>query len=496
MSGWSWQRKGTQFRRWAVNTALQIGGQASPLLAGAVAMPVIYTRLAPTDFGIFTLSLSILGMFALLDLGLGRATVHFLARAFAERDSAGAASVVVHSATLLGGFGISIGAILVAFVPAIAAHWAKSGAIEQATVRQTLYILIAALPFAGFTAVVRSILEAREKFPAISAIQVGFGTFTYIAPLALAFVTADVRIIVAGAVAARIVGCFAFALTAFNAWGLPFRWRAVALNPHGEFGRFSLWLVVSNIVGAAVVYGDRAMLMKLFPLADIAFYNVPLEMLMRSMLIINAAATVIFPALSRSADNKVLFERLYIAATTLLAALMGLALLALTLAVPAGLDVWLGHQFSTRSTGIVRILICGLLFQGLISVVLLSLNARRVSRPVALVLILEAPFYFAAMYWSGLHLGLIGVAIVWSGRSMFEYVCYVAFQTSVGSRGAIRRQIGGAALAASNGASLAIMAVSGTAALAIGVGLSCAVASVAWSLLQLRKTSVVAAPSI
>ena len=62
-------------------------------------------------------------------------------------------------------------------------------------------------------------------------------------------------------------------------WRGSFPWRSVDLRAEREFQQFSFWLVVSNLVGSGVLYGDRALLVRLFRLEDIAFYNVPLEML-------------------------------------------------------------------------------------------------------------------------------------------------------------------------------------------------------------------------
>jgi O-antigen/teichoic acid export membrane protein len=487
MNGWPRERALFHLRRLSVNTALQIGGQTLPLLAGAAAIPIIYRHISHADFGIFTVGLSVLGMFSVLDLGLGRATVRFLARAFADGDFPTAASVAVHSAVLLGGFSLLICVASVAFVPDIAAHLTQPDSGHDAQiVRQSFYILIAALPFAGLTAVLRSVLEARESFPAISAIQTVLGILTYVAPLALSFVTADIRILIAGAVAGRILTFIAFLVGARRAWQGSFPWRSVDFRAEREFRQFSFWLVVSNVVGVCVVYGDRALLMKLFRLEDIAFYNVPLEMLGRTMLIVNAAATVVFPMLSRFAGNKVLFDRVYVAVTTLLAAGVGVVLLGVSLLAPAGLELWLGEEFRGHSAGIVRILLVGLLFLSLIPTALLSLNARGFSRPIALMQLVETPIYFGALYWFGLRLGLTGVALVWSGRLLAEYVCYVGFQMSVASSDAVRRQAVGGALAACNAIPVAVVAFLDNTVVALVACGVCALACVTWALSELR----------
>ena len=253
-----------QLQRLSVNTFLQTTGQMLPLVAAGVAIPLVYQNIGPAEFGVFTIGLSALGLFSLLDLGLGRAAVRFMARAFAEGNQAGAASALSHSAVLLGGFSLALCLALVAFAPLIASSWIQSDGTEHTTLRQCLYILAAALPFAGLTSVVRSVLEARERFLLISIVQAIVGSLTYLVPLALSFGTRDVRVLIAGAALSRICGFTAFMFAARLVWPGEFPWSSVNLRAEREFREFSFWIVISNVIGTAIVYGDRALLVGMF----------------------------------------------------------------------------------------------------------------------------------------------------------------------------------------------------------------------------------------
>lgn len=472
-------------RRLSLNVVMQIGSQVLPLLAGAIAIPVIYRNIGRADFGVFTIGLSALGLFALLDLGLGRAAVRFQARAFADGQPTKAASVVVHSALLLGGFSLTLCLILFALAPLIAAHWIQSQREPNDTLRQCLYILAAALPFAGLTSVFRSVLEAREDFVSIGIIQSILGILTYVVPLALSFWTTDVRVIIAGAVACRILAFAAFMVAARVAWRGKFPWRSVNLRGEQEFRDYSLWTVVSNLIGTAIVYGDRALLVRLFGLAEIPFYNVPLEMLGRMMIIVNSAATVVFPALSRFAGNRVVMEGVYVSLVTLLSVAMGIAMLGLSFLTPAGLNLWLGADFRDHSSLLVRILLVGLAFQCLNVMSLAALNARGFARPITMMHLTETPLYFIALYLCGRRFGLTGVALVWSARLMVEYACFTGFQMYVVARDGVRRQSVGATLAACNIIPLGLVAFGGGTA-AILVSVAAAIVSVTWALFELR----------
>ncbi|MHB8814266.1 MAG: MATE family efflux transporter, partial [Steroidobacteraceae bacterium] len=140
-------------RRLSANTALQIGGQLAPIIAGVVSVSLIYRNIGAAGFGIFSIALSVLGLFSFLDLGLGRATVRFAARAFSAGDMEGAASVTVQSVVYLGTFALLLCLLGLVFSSAIAHHWIKARPEEHEVLRQCLIILAAAIPFSGLTSV-------------------------------------------------------------------------------------------------------------------------------------------------------------------------------------------------------------------------------------------------------------------------------------------------------------------------------------------------------
>lgn len=485
---WSRERILFHSKRLSVNALLQIGSQVLPLLAGAVAIPLLYKRIGRDEFGVFTIGLSALGLFSLLDLGLGRAAVRFMSRAFADRDFTAAASVAVHSALILFLFSLVLSAASFCAVPIAAAHWFHAAPEIHQPLKQCLYILILALPLAGLTSVFRAVLEAKEKFLVISIIQVFLGVLTYIVPLALSFATNDVRFIIGGAVACRGFAFVAFFVAAIIAWQGSFPWSKVDLKAQKEFRHFSLWMVVSNIVGSSIVYGDRALLVKMFGLTEIPFYNVPLELLGRLMIVVNSAATVAFPALSRAADSKDLFEDVYVTLTTLLSILTGLALLGLSLLTPLGLHWWLGDDFRDHSTVTVRVLLVGVAFQTLNVFALASLNARGFARPITYMHLVETPIYFWALYRCGSVFGLTGVAVVWSSRLLLEYICFALFQIRLGTAEGVSRRVAGSMMAACNALPLAILAFGGNApisVLAFGISL---LLSLSWVSTRLRRS--------
>src|SRR5262249_34583380 len=149
----------------------------------------------------------------------------------------------------------------------------------------------------------------------------------------------------ASCVACRILAFFAFVLAVWRHWVGPLPWQKSAAAVDPEFLRFSFWQIGSNLVGNVVVYADRALLVSLFPVSQVAFYNVPLEILSRLLIVVNGATTVAFPVISRQATDQARFDELYAPAITGIVACVAPLLLLLGIFAPQALHFWLGDQF-------------------------------------------------------------------------------------------------------------------------------------------------------
>lgn len=469
------------------NAAVLTAGQGLPLVAGAVAIPFIYRNLGAEAFGAFTIALSLLGMFAFLDLGIGRSAVRFMARAFAAGDEAAAANVLVHSGAWIGGFSLLLAAVLLPLAGFVGDHWparAASGRLLAAV----LYVAVIPWPLLAISPVLRAVLEAREQFRRIAVIQVVTGSLMFLLPLLVSFMTRRIEPIVAAAVASRLLGTAALLHYARKGWTGGFPWRSISRHAPDDFRRFSVWIVISNVIGGAVIhYGDRALLLRLFPFARVAFYNVPLEFLGRFQILVNNAVTAAFPGMSRYAGDAALFERTYLVVITAAGALVGPMLLGLSLFTPTGLDLWLGAEFRDQSTAIVRLLLAGLMCWTLNSGAVSVLNARGFARAIALMHVFEVPLYFAAIYLGATSFGLAGVAAVWSARHLVEYVAYTAFSAAIGTARQARARTISAALVTFNILPVIVVAVSEHALLAVTACATAAGVSFLWIASMLRR---------
>ena len=70
----------------AINSILNLFGQASPMLAALFCIPVLINKLGINRFGFITIAWMIVGYFSLFDMGLGRALTHMTAQRIDSRN--------------------------------------------------------------------------------------------------------------------------------------------------------------------------------------------------------------------------------------------------------------------------------------------------------------------------------------------------------------------------------------------------------------------------
>jgi O-antigen/teichoic acid export membrane protein len=201
------------------------------------------------------------------------------------------------------------------------------------------------------------------------------------------------------------------------------------------------------------------------------------------LIIVNGAVTALFPRLARTHDMQT-FDRYHAVALAGTAALLAPLLLLIGATAPLWLRLWLGEEFALQSADLVRIFLVGILFQAMNAVAFAALNAQGRARVPALMHLAELPLYFAALYLAGERFGLVGLAVVWSVRPIFEYLCFTVLLLRGASTAARGSRLRGGALAAANVLPLFVMAAIDALPLAVVIWLVMAVLSVAWTRAQ------------
>jgi O-antigen/teichoic acid export membrane protein len=201
----------------------------------------------------------------------------------------------------------------------------------------------------------------------------------------------------------------------------PLRFRRELVAPLLTFGG---WLTVSNIVGPLMVYFDRFVIAAMLGSAAIAYYTVPYDVLNRLLLLPQAIQEVLFPNFAMlRAQNSPRIVSLFSRASSTTMLLMLPPLLGTLWLAHAGLDWWVGDAFARNSTQVAKILMVGVLVNGMARTPIVFVQGVGHAKWSAVMHMCELPFY-AVVLWLLMRggLGIEGAAYAWTGRIVVDAV--------------------------------------------------------------------------
>lgn len=466
---------------------LNLAGQAIPILAAVLTVPVLLRGLGTERFGILTLAWVVLGYFSLFDMGLGRA----LTQAVAERRAAGGGRegelrpLVARSVRLLFFLGAAGGVVALAIAHPLASRWLAVTPALQPEATRAFALLALGLPLVTVTSGLRGALEGYQRFDVVNAIRIPLGISNYVVPAlmlpwkpSLAAIVLVLMTARALALAAHLAGWRRVA----PAVGRDAHGDAMAAPPLRSIVGTGGWMTVSNVVSPIMSSLDRFLVGALASTAVVAYYATPNEMLTKLWIVPSAVAGALFPVLASLATAESGAGRARVAGI-LVRGVEGIAAVVFPAAVVAllfadeGLTLWLGAEFARHAAPALRILAVGVYVNCMAQLLFAAVQAAGRARWTAVLHVAELPLYL------GLAVVLIrwrpveGAALAWTIRVSVDALLLLAMTRAV-SPGIFARGEGGrwVAIAASVAIVVALPAAAGLpmATKAVMVLLACA----------------------
>jgi O-antigen/teichoic acid export membrane protein len=419
----------------ARNTALNLAGQAVPLVAALVAIPWLIRGLGADRFGVLTLAWATIGYFSLVDLGLGRALIHAVATRLGssrEDELVALGWTALALMFLLG----ALGAVaLAAATPWLVTDLLKIPPTLQAESARSFYLLALALPIVVSTAGLRGIIEAHQHFGLATALRIPLAILSYAGPLIVLPFTNRLDVIVAALVAGRVVtwaAHFAFCVKRYA-----FLRHGIAIRRHVIWPllRVGGWMSLSNIVSPLMTYFDRFFIGALLPVAAVAYYVTPFEAVMKLLLFPSALMGVLFPAFAESfardrARTAQLFDK---GVRAVVLVIFPVSLVLVTLASEI-LRVWVGAEFSHAGAAVLQWLAVGALINSVGFVGFAVLQGVGRADLTGKLNLVELPLYVVAIWILATRFGLAGVAMAWTLRvSVDTLALWIMARQSLGT---------------------------------------------------------------
>ena len=415
-------RRLTASRTVARGAVWNMVGRLGPLVVAVIATPFLVHDLGIARWGIFTLALSLIGMFGVFDFGFGRALTRLIADRLATGDEAAAASSVVTGIAVLVALGVMGGGVmawLARFYTETALHLPPALTHE---VLVALYVLCASAPLVILNGALWGVLSAFQRFAPANLLNLPILAMYYVGPLIMLHFIDSLAAVMAVLVGCRLVMTIGYGVICVRA--MPslrhgrLSWRAVL-----PVIRFGGWMTVSNLIWPVALYMDRFAIAGMLSAAMTAYYATPFDLIIRFSVVPIAIMQTAFPAMtslyrSDAEAARHLFRRASIAIVGLL---FPAALVVVAFAEPL-LRLWLGAGFALHSAEVLRLLGVGVVFMCADTVPVGLLDG--IGRPdvnaklAAVSLVVYAPAVLVLIRLFGIE----GAALAWTLREISIYL--------------------------------------------------------------------------
>ncbi|MEO9116294.1 MAG: oligosaccharide flippase family protein, partial [Gemmatimonadaceae bacterium] len=279
------------------NAFLNLAGFGIPLVVALFALPVLTRSLGPARFGLLGMSWAFLEYLTLFDVGLGKATVRYVADAIARHtgDIPQITSVSLASQMVVGVVAALALASMSSFLAQRAFH-VEPGLLREAT---ALFVVVGAnLPIVLALTTLRGVLDGAQEFGVSNAIKIPASAGSIIIPAVLASKGVTLPAIMLWVLAWRVAACGATLIAIIRVIPgfrieVPRDW--MRLRGLISFGG---WVAVSGVVSPILVYFDRFALGVRVNMSAVGYYTAPYEAITRALVIPNSLINALFPLLT------------------------------------------------------------------------------------------------------------------------------------------------------------------------------------------------------
>lgn len=383
-----------------------------------VAMPRLVSSWGDPSFGLFSLAWVVIGYLSFLDVGVNRAATKFVSEHLAEKDLDAVRGLVRTSCWVNLFFGLLGGLFVVLLSPYLVHNVFRiSGPLEREA-RLVFFFVGLAVPVLLVQGIFRSVLTSYQRFDWINGVNAVTMTAQWGLAVLLAWNGKGVAIVVLMTVGARLIGAATYGVLLSSL--LP---NLRLLSVHGFHGFFKLlkfgtWVSVSQVISPILVYLDRMLIASFVSLSAVTLYTVPFEAMTRLRIVPTSLVNTLYPAFSeRGLDgHEQRLQTLYEGSVHYLLILTLPFIVVLTITGPDLLSLWMGKQFASQASIVLRILSVGVLLNCMANVPYNALQALGRPDLTGKFHLAELPFYFLLCIMLIPHWGIIGAAIANSIR--------------------------------------------------------------------------------
>ncbi len=407
-------------------------GSGIPILVAVVSIPFVIKGFGVERFGMLTLIWALAGYFGLFDLGIGRAVTYFLASALANRADDEVPEIVLAGILATFAFGVLSAAIMLGFGSVLVADVVRPPLLLADEVAKAFAVVAIGVPIITVGIALRGVLEGYQRFDVVNFVRVPLGIVTFVCPLFVMstqykLVWATIILIVARALVAvvylQIIRTIAPEAAELKKVSLSRVWRLVS---------YGKWLTLTNIVGPILVSMDRFVISAILGAAAVTYYVTPMEVLSRTTIFASALSFALFPGFATLfVRDSVSAYKIYSISLRALSMLLFPLYLALVAMSSFGLQLWLGGEFSQKSTLVMQILAIGVFINSVGHIPFTLVQSSGHPDWSAKLHVIELIVYSIVIYVLTTHFGIAGTATAWLLRISIDLLAHLVFAARI-----------------------------------------------------------------
>lgn len=406
-----------------VNTLWNLFGSILPLLVGIVALPYIFIQMGTERVGVFTLILALIGYFSIFDFGLGRALTQRVASCGATESNSGIENTIGAGIVLSLIIGLFVLIITIGPILIFGTEFIRPSPALQYEVQAAMILASLGLPATTMTAAYRGVLEGRARFKEANLLRLFLGLSNFLGPVAtIHFIGPSLTYAVAIVVFSRYVVLVMHHYICKKAIVEKIVYH-FSKGESRKFINFMGWMTISNSVSPLMVLADRFLISYVLGAAVVAFYTIPVDMMIRLLVLPAALTASLFPlfATLHTTGNVSESSRLYNKSLKLIFWIMTLIACAVIIGGKTALSFWLGQDFAYMAYPVASVVIIGILLNSLAQVPHSYIQATGDAKSTALIHLAETIVYIPLLILLLNSIGILGAAIAWTCRALLDF---------------------------------------------------------------------------
>lgn len=331
-------------------------------VAGFLVVPVLLESLGADNYGIYVIILMIGGFAVLQNLGLGEATLKYVAEYYSKKDLKGVNRVLGATLTVYIFSGIIVSGVIITFASTIIG-WFKIDPVHLSNSVKALRIAGGAFMISTFASALRTIPEATQRYDVLMKYNFGLMIVRYtsmylIAKLGGGLVGLTILVLVSAAV--DIIAFTYIARKLIPGIHCYPNFEKKGIREVVSYGIFSF---ANSLIQKASMYIDQIILGMFYSTASVAHLAAPKDLISKAQGIIGAAGKPLFPRFSSMEEDEAM-QLLYMTSLWVLTVSSTVIFIPLAIVIPDFLSKWLNPEFAAHSSVFARYFSLGVAFNG------------------------------------------------------------------------------------------------------------------------------------